>query len=137
MKHLSKFFAVFLALTLSCSFIGCSDDSSSDDNSSSNSSQTAVSNTTYRGTMQSSSETVYIAFTFTDGSHWSSQGYTDSNFTTTTQPGTTSGTYIISENTITIHMTEFNTTLTGTTSDDWTTIVCSGEQMFTGTLTKQ
>ena len=87
--------------------------------------------------MTRTSETVYIDFIFTDGTNWYSRGYKDNTFSTPTPVGTTTGTYSISGTTITINMPLFHTTLTGTISDDRATIVCSGNQSFTGTLTKQ
>lgn len=141
MKNLARYFVIFVVFMLSVAFIGCSNGSSSnDDNSSSTneSSTTSVPGSSYRGAMTSSSrnETVYIEFRFADSTNWTSQGYTE-NFAATSETGTTSGTYTISGTTITINMPMFNTTLTGSTSDDWATIVCSGDQLFTGTLTKQ
>ncbi len=145
MRKFSKFFAIIFAMVMASAFIACSDGSSSDDGSNTNTNgtsagtgtSTAVTSSTYRGVMTSPGETVYIDFIFTDGTNWHSQGYTDNTFATTTQTGTTTGTYSISGTTITINMPLFNATLTGTTSDDWATIVCSGNQLFTGTLTKQ
>lgn len=98
---------------------------------------TSITGSTYRGEMTRTSETVYIDFIFRDGTTWNSLGYKDNTFSTTTPVGTTTGTYSISGTTITINMPVFDATLTGTTSDDWATIVCSGNQLFTGTLTKQ
>lgn len=98
---------------------------------------TFITGSTYRGTMSSTTESVYIDFIFTSGTEWRSQGYTDSNFSSTSNVGTTQGSYEISESSITINMPMFDATLTGTTSDNWATIVCSGNQLFTGTLTKQ
>ena len=86
--------------------------------------------------MRSSSETVYIEFTFTDDTNWCSQGYTNDTFTTKTYIGSTSGTYSISGTSITINMPMFNATLTGSTSDDWESIDCTGDQIFTGTIRK-
>lgn len=138
MRKFSRIFAIIFAMIMAIAFIACSDGSSSDDSSNAGAgTSTAVTSSTYRGEMTSSGETVYIDFIFTDGTNWHSQGYTDNTFATTTQTGTTTGTYSISGTTITINMPLFDATLTGTTSDDWATIVCSGNQLFTGTLTKQ
>lgn len=99
-----------------------------------NNSTSGVTCSTYRGVMASSSETVYIDFTFIDDSNWISQGY-DSSYTSTKPQGTTFGTYSISGTTITINMPAFQTELTGTTSNNWTSIACTG--FFSGTMTKQ
>ena len=99
-----------------------------------NNSTSSVTGLTYRGVMSSTTETVYIDFSFIDDSNWISQGY-DSTYTSTKPQGTTFGTYSISGTTITINMPAFQTELTGTTSNNWTSIACTG--FFSGTMTKQ
>ena len=136
MKHLSKLAAIFAALVLACAFVGCSD--GSDD---------STSTAAYVGTYECSSspeDGVNVSMTLVTKD--------DGTFTMTqavTYPGgsdsdTITGTYKVSGTTVTISYEDEGETvsLTGTTSDNWKTIVVDipaseGEDSESYTFTKK
>ena len=134
MKHLSKLAAIFAALVLACAFVGCSD--GSDD-----------STAAYVGTYECS-------FSLEDGVNVTMTLVTkdDETFTMTqavtysggSESETITGTYKVSGTTVTISYEDEGETVsvTGTTSDNWKTIVVDipaseGEDSESYTFTKK
>ena len=129
---------IFLALAVFGVLIaGCADSGSggSSDGSSGGGSYVGK----YKGTLTGNNETLYMILTINAGGTWSSQGYTDGNFTTTTNVGTASGGNVTKNSDTSISLSVSNGretfTMSGITTDGWQTMTCSG--LYTGTLTKQ
>ena len=138
MKHLSKLAAIFAALVLACAFVGCSD--SSDD---------STSTAAYVGTYEcsfSSEDGVNVSMTLVtkdDGTFTMTQAVTYSGGS---ESETITGTYKVSGTTVTISYEDEDeggtVSLTGTTSDNWKTIVVEipadeGEDSESYTFTKK
>ena len=92
----------------------------------------------YQGALVGGGQTVYVIITMTgEGSgNWSSQGYTDANYTTPTTVGTIkNGTWEnVNETTIKLYASMFgDTPITGTSTNYGHTVTCSGP--YAGTLT--
>ncbi|MBQ5997900.1 MAG: hypothetical protein IJL70_00330 [Treponema sp.] len=87
----------------------------------------------YKGIVTGNGETIYMKFFLNSNYTWSTVGYTDSNYTTTTAVGTTNGTYTRSGNTISFKIFS-RYDMTATTSDNWESIYIDG--VYKGSLSK-
>ena len=117
MKHLSKLAAILAALVLACAFVGCS-----------NGSDDSTSTAAYVGTYECSfspEDGVNVSMTVVtkdDGTFTMTQAVTYSGGS---ESETITGTYKVSGTTVTISYEDEGGTdsVTGTTSDNWKTIV--------------